>query len=500
MIESLGLKIDNCLDSRDVCGLDEAIAECLDYICEQSNDSKEVPLVRYFISNAYSGIRYGCEASSNYSPWAWQSSIRAEELLNLRRCISHRAFSVLDTQRQCQIHTNIGNIFSNTGRICQAIEHWNKAIAIDPYFSMALFSKAEGLTALAGMLYDEAHIALTYEESYALFSLIKDEKYALRIEAHVADRLFNTAYSFMDWWDSILSNSELGHKRIVDLDHSLDEDPEIRGYQKWCLSNRLYVNPLNDLSRHPVVSHDIFMLPDLRVSVGEGPYLFAMMQQMKQEYISARYMFYQSTSHYYEKHFSDETMQHVNTLDYPVNGLWIEMIKSAFRTSYSILDKIATFINQYFDLKIPDRKLSFRSVWYDHKKRKSPKPLRACFDERPNLPLRGLYWLSKDLMNSPRAYEHAEDYLELEAEAILNLRNRMEHGYVRIVDGFETDPIWSNDFSTTVSYNDLVNKTMLIMKIAREALLYLGFAVEIEEKARRTDETMSISDNVPFMP
>ena len=75
----------------------------------------------------------------------------------------------------------------------------------------------------------------------------------------------------------------------------------------------------------------------------------------------------------------------------------------------------------------------------------------------------------------------------------------MEHGYVRVVDGFETEPIWSNDFSTTVSYDDLVNKTMLIMKIAREALLYLGFAVEIEEKVKRKEETMSISDDVPFI-
>ncbi len=499
MIKSFGLKIDNCLDNKDVCGLDEAIAECLDYISEQPDDCKEVPLVRYFISNAYSGIRYGCETSSDHSPWAWQSNIRSEELLNLRRSISHDAFSALEIRKQCQIYTNVGNIFCNTGRICQAIKHWDKAIAIDPYFSMALFSKAEGLTALAGMLYDEAHIAFTYEESYALFNLINDERYALRIEAHVTDRLFNSANNFIGWWDSILSDLKFGHKRISDLDHSLDQDPEIRGYQQWCLSNRRYINPLNDLSTHSVVSHDIFMLPDMQVSVGDGPYLFAMMQQMKQEYISARYMFYQGTTHYYEKHFSDETMQHVNTLDYPVNGLWIEMIKSAFRTSYSILDKIAIFINQYFDLKIPDRSLSFRIVWYNHKKLKNPKPLRACFVERPNLPLRGLYWLSKDLMNSPKAYD-ADDYLELEAEAILTLRNRMEHGYVRIVDGVEAAPIWSNDFSTVVSYDDLTNKTMLIMKIAREALLYLGFAVEIEEKAKRTDETMSISVNVPFMP
>ena len=87
--------------------------------------------------------------------------------------------------RQCQALTNLGNLFSNTGRVCLAIGLWDRALAIDPYFSMALFSKAEGLCALANMLYDESHIALIYEEVYALYSLIDDERFVTKIEPHV---------------------------------------------------------------------------------------------------------------------------------------------------------------------------------------------------------------------------------------------------------------------------------------------------------------------------
>ena len=151
------------------------------------------------------------------------------------------------------------------------------------------------------------------------------------------------------------------------------------------------------------------------------------MQQMKQEFLSARFMLYQGLQNYGASHFSDETMQHVNTLDYPINGFFVEMIKTAFKTSYSILDKVGTFINEYFKLDINERNLSFRNVWYAPYKKNRPKTLRECFDGRQNLPLRGLYWLSKDLMNSPTTADPPEEYLELEAEAILKLRNRLEH-------------------------------------------------------------------------
>ncbi|MEN5371423.1 LA2681 family HEPN domain-containing protein [Luteimonas sp. TWI406] len=124
--------------------------------------------------------------------------------------------------------------------------------------------------------------------------------------------------------------------------------------------------------------------------------------------MSARFMLWESGKSE-EAHFSDRDVLLLNTLDYPAFGLATEQLKMAFRVAYSIFDKIAFFLNRYLALGMGPRQVNFRAVWTEGKN----KALRSRIAGSKNWPLRGLYWLSKDLFE-----EGAQDLLEPDARRI----------------------------------------------------------------------------------
>jgi HEPN superfamily protein len=109
---------------------------------------------------------------------------------------------------------------------------------------------------------------------------------------------------------------------------------------------------------------------------------------MKQEFVSARWMLYEGL-HATRVHFSDRDVTLLNTLDYPTLGLPIEQVKAAYRIAYSLLDKIAYFLNDYAKLGMNARQVYFKTVW--HENGDFRKGIRASLRDSKNLPLRGLF-------------------------------------------------------------------------------------------------------------
>ena len=92
-------------------------------------------------------------------------------------------------------------------------------------------------------------------------------------------------------------------------------------------------------------------------------------------------------------HFSDKNAYLMNTFDYPDYGYAIEHVKSSFRISYSILDKIAFLLNEYLSLNIKETRVSFRSIWYTDTKKKKTWRVRMdghSFNMCDGLPLQTL--------------------------------------------------------------------------------------------------------------
>jgi hypothetical protein len=124
----------------------------------------------------------------------------------------------------------------------------------------------------------------------------------------------------------------------------------------------------------------------------DAPYRFkSFFDQMKQEYVSARWLLYEGTT-LKVPHFSDRDVLLQATEPRPSLSLAVEKAKAAYRISYSLFDKVGFFINAYMELGIPERGVTFRTLWRPDEK----KPIRGEFDLTGNWAFCALYWLAKD--------------------------------------------------------------------------------------------------------
>jgi hypothetical protein len=206
--------------------------------------------------------------------------------------------------------------------------------------------------------------------------------------------------------------------------------------------------------------------------LNEEPIYFSIFNQIKQEFVSSRFLFYEAINST-RPHFSDKEVKIIDTLDYSTYSFNLEKVKIAFRVSYSILDKVAYFLNLYLDLGNDPNRVSFRNVWYG----KDRTTLKSKIHDRKNWALRGLFWLSKDF------YEKGFlDTIEPDSKEIAIIRNFIEHKAFKIVD-FNTSRA-ANKNLYAIDRNLFLNKSFKLLKLTRSAILYLSFLIYEEESER----------------
>lgn len=72
------------------------------------------------------------------------------------------------------------------------------------------------------------------------------------------------------------------------------------------------------------------------------------------------------------------------------------------------------------------------------------------------------------------------------ARDIADLRNAIEHKYVKITDTIEASMSYKHDsLAYYISETDLEKYTFQIMEMVRELIIYLSFAVKINEGKKR---------------
>jgi hypothetical protein len=84
-----------------------------------------------------------------------------------------------------------------------------------------------------------------------------------------------------------------------------------------------------------------------------------------------------------------------DTLDYPMHSLATERVRTAYRIAYSLLDKVVFLVDHYWKLGKTANRINFKNVWMAEGKPR----LLDRFKDYPNWPLRGLFWLSKELFD-----------------------------------------------------------------------------------------------------
>jgi tetratricopeptide (TPR) repeat protein len=382
-VDVLGWMIDVSETLRRLEGIEAALV-LGESLLRRSLEPAHRVLVHYFLSNAWEVKRLFVRSGSALDEWEQPELER--EIIHLRKALQSAAEGEIDSVRLCQIHTNLGNLLSHCGRFIDAIQEWDRALAIDPKFAMALGNRGYGLIHYGELIYTW-HQVLFFREAYAdLTRALAVESSEVHADARAS---FEEAVLRLEAGvpEHVLRHPAHEHKFPDDM------EPDELEYRQWCLAHRLFLNDLNDLGADPLAAADQATLPGLLMPIGTGiPHSVGFFNQLKQEYVSARYLYYEGVTTE-EAHYSDRRVLLANTGDYPAYGIPVERVKAAFRIAYSLLDKVAYFLNDYLALGIPETRVSFRGLWYDRQDR--ARGLRSDLGGAENAPLKGLFWIAK---------------------------------------------------------------------------------------------------------
>jgi tetratricopeptide (TPR) repeat protein len=466
--------IDTALDSRQRDGLTHAL-KLGDELRNRKLTGRQSIMLHYFLGNAWSNLR-AVERAGTVASWNWEQNEIEQEVTNFRIALNNPEFGKTVKYRRCQLLTNLGNLMNHVGRFVEAQEYWNRALQIMPDFGMCLGNRGSGLYDYARSIPRRHDSILMIDEAQRMLSeALRSPMIRRMAREYFAQRQFGV--------EALQERNRKG-KHKFNWYRSLGAGKNERHYRRWCLEKRLFLNYLNDMTEQPCAGGDNVILPSLTRPVGEGLHFEGLYNQLKQEFISSRYLYFQATTST-EVHFSDKRVVLYNTLDHPSYSLAVEKVKAAYRVSYSIFDKVAFFLNSYLELGIDEKLVTFRTFWYRDRQKK--RGLRPEFETRRNWPLRGLFWLSKDLFEDTAGFREA---IEPDGQELKSIRDHIEHKYLKVLE-FGLPPFMREPFRDRLAFaiprQELYNKTIRLLQMARSALIYLSVAVHWEERQRDTE-------------
>ncbi len=463
------------LDKED--GIARALGWC-DDLAQRKLNKQQKTLLDYFSANAWANRQRFRHRNVDTS-WQWEQPELQQQVFHLRRALQSDGFAKLSDLRQCQILTNLGNQLSAVGRFVEARPAWTRALEEgDPSFGMALGNRGYGLMLYARSLYDTGHKRVFLHFAHKDLSAALSPK-ASRYTHPDAKAFFTERKTEIE---GLLGARNV--ERAVAMDeYPLGDSRDEQHYRRWVLERGLFLNPLNDLGPHNIAARDILSLPTFTTAINEPPSLIGLFDHMKQEFVSARWLLYDGLNAT-TTHFSDRQVALYNTLDYPSYGLAVEKLKAAYRAAYSLLDKIAFFMNDYAKLNINERQIYFRTIWYENCDRNNA--VRSIFVDSENWPFRGLFWLSKDLFDPA-----VQDVMEPEARALYLVRNKLEHSYLKVHEIVVprmrhkiVPDLWTDRLAYPVQREMFESMTLHVFRLARAALIYLSLGMHREELRR----------------
>ena len=398
---------------------------------------------------------------------------------------------------------NYSSLLHKNGRLISSIDLLSKFLDERNPFTMGKVSLADLLYDYAHVYYDQGHQLILFQYSYRLtikalesIDYIQDNENPKRILIDLKNKL----EALLDK-DTLLENKPITDSIIPDNEMSDIENK----YRGWISKNKLSLNILNDIYTDIVIAYDPMLLPHMYGDIKVKDHI-GLFNQIKQEYVSSRFLLYEGISDDRD-HFSNKYVKLIDTLNYPIYNLNTEKLKLSYRSCYSILDKVAYFLNEYFELEIDQNTVNFDKIWNPDKtkkdktkKDKTNKDKTKLLDiAGENSYLLGIYWIYKDLRS-----RYNNDYkksVTKEYKQIVDIRNALEHKYLKVNEDF-SDPInneWTDKLAYNITLSDLKDVTTLCFKLVREVIILLVLAINCNEHNNknihgRDVDTISLSE------
>jgi hypothetical protein len=158
--------------------------------------------------------------------------------------------------------------------------------------------------------------------------------------------------------------------------------------------------------------------------------------------------------------------KYVDTLDFTENSLYLGMGKAAFERAYSVLDRIGAFLNAYWDLQTPKRRVYFRTIWATDPAKWSE--VKDAIRQNKKLSLLGLYDVNRDF--------HSGEY-----KHVSTIRNALVHDRLSLVDESFLGPRDLRVEETVVAITEFRQRTIDLLLVVKSCITNLVNFVNQEE-------------------
>ncbi len=467
------------------------------------------------------------------------------------------------------IETNLANSLSAQGRAFCCIPLWDRAISQSN--PVAMICKAQNELFLANVLYDPGHQEYHLFVAYKLIVQgLKYKKY-LYEEQQIAFHEDGELMKFKNWFEGNFTESSFGEFEVQSYEFDTRKQ---KHYLAWCGRNNLFINDLNDVLCSEVVYQDIISLPSFSyklnqsLSMHETLMYHGNFDELKNDYCYARYLFYTALNIPQDtKHFFNDTYPHVDDMSHSLTNLKSSHYKSAFRTLYSLFDKISYFLHRFLELNDikDDNKITFDAIFRDISKKNAWVP-HPRLKTSENSFIHALFYILKDIRDVKDATPTTR-WLDPEAKSFAEIRNALEHRSLKIIDDFgytltQSDKEYtseklkkyivekeqcildlkklhheikdiengknSNDLATItgrksaleikkkeleslineqhrlsthsllITVSEFESRTLTLMKLARNSIIYLSLALHFEEQSKPRSDGFIMPTVVPL--
>ncbi len=477
-----GFFIDSGRVLKDLETVDEGIA-LIEGLLDRKDDSKPEYLIslKYNLSNGYDARSNILRGKGN--------ELGANEALNKAKALLQSILinkKLIRKDAVASVMVNYAKMLYQHGRIIEAID-WNYDCMKN--YNSAISKANCGVQIKNILRVSGKHTAKNVHEAWKLLSSaceLKDEI------------LSDSGKESLEWFKAQLQ--ELVGEMEDNFDGGLKTIKKYAAHrikvhgrphvEKWLESVRqdrllltLNQNPLNSVEE---CLDDLFLESFVSIGGQKGIERFRelayILNTIKEDYVTARYLFYHSEEAKGELSQRGVITNYVNAFDDADFGVLIGIMKASFRVAADCLDKIAIFINRYFELGNSNEHVNINNIWYknkDTKKREIHPSLSGLLDS--NIFLRALRDLQGDwfLRKFPSPLKTVRDSAT-HREMVLYWR--------RPVNPKTTDIKWDSD--------DFRTQTLFLLRMVKAAIIYTVCALTIEEQ--RKSEEVETKGHVTF--
>lgn len=367
-------------------------------------------------------------------------------------------------------YTNLGNAFHTLHRYIAAIDCFQNALLINNEFAMASLN-------LSFLLFHYAPLQIKpYELNYfhhACYYYYKQtEKYNINLENKY---YLNDLRNYISIFDTSYVEEYLNKPLNLPL-FNVQNHAEL-DYRNYLLTFRLFLDPCLDILSDSCFAVDSINLPlDKSLSAQDKEFI-GLFNQIKQEYNFARFLWYKVSTDDANEHYADKELNLIDTGDFADYSLQESLMRTAFKTAYSLFDRIGFFINEYFQVGLTNTKVSFKNVWKKELCDRNgqvyftvPNPIISTHSDNPLI--QAMFWLQKDFYEDKKINVTAPH-----AERIFQMRNDMEHNCLRT--GMQSYNVIFTKYTSDWKIED---NTYRLLRLARELIIYLCLAVKFDRQ------------------